>query len=125
MTERSPVARWSICLLAVAAAAAARWALAPWLGERSPFLLFPLAVLVSAQMGGLLPGLAATALSGVCGLLLFVGLPPPGWSDWLVLGIFLVVGVALSVLAETVRRARMEVGAAADAERRRAERGRQ
>jgi signal transduction histidine kinase/ActR/RegA family two-component response regulator len=124
MTERSPLARWSICLLAVLAAAAIRWALGPWLGDRAPYLLFTLAVLVSAQAGGLGPGLAATALSALAGLGLFVGLPPPAWSDWVVLGIFVAVGAALSVLAEKMRRTRAALGAAAEAETRRAERGR-
>jgi signal transduction histidine kinase/DNA-binding NarL/FixJ family response regulator len=113
-----------VSVLTVLTAAAVRWALGPWLGDRSPYLVFTLAVLVSAQAGGVGPGLAATALGGLAGLALFVGVPPPAWPDWVMLGVFLAVGVACSVLTEKVRRARTAAALSVESETRRAERAR-
>src|SRR5687768_12978288 len=105
MTDRPPLVRWGLSLLAVVAALAVRWALTPWLGDRAPYLLFSLAVLVAAHLGGLGPGLAATLVAGLVGLAVFVGLPPPAAGDWVLLAVFLMVGVAISGVAETARRA--------------------
>jgi PAS domain S-box-containing protein len=44
-----------------------RLALDPILGRHSPFLIFPIAILLAARFGGRLPGLAATVLCAVGG----------------------------------------------------------
>lgn len=51
--------RWIIALGAVAAAAALRLALDPWLGDAHPYPLFLGAVIVAAWAGGVYPALAA------------------------------------------------------------------
>jgi len=52
---------------AVAAAFAVRWRLDPVLGHYAPFVVFLLAVTVTAWFGGLIPGLLATLLSAATG----------------------------------------------------------
>ena len=59
-----------IAVLGVAAAAALRLALQPYLGERSLLLLFVPPVLAAAALGGAAPALLATALSAAAGLAL-------------------------------------------------------
>ncbi|HEX2804297.1 MAG TPA: PAS domain S-box protein [Sphingomicrobium sp.] len=56
----------------VAIAAVVRLVLDPFLGDRAPFLLFLLAVLISAARFGLWPGLAAAVVSGFLSVFLFV-----------------------------------------------------
>ncbi|MBB4096484.1 sensor histidine kinase [Sphingomonas kyeonggiensis] len=58
--------RWGgilLALLAATVAGALRALLDPWLGDRPQYLIFLLAVLVAALLGGLLPGLIATVSS--------------------------------------------------------------
>ena len=61
-----------VALLATAAAEMFRHVLYGVSGNAAPFLPFTLAVLVTAWMGGLRPGLLATALGTVLSLFLFV-----------------------------------------------------
>ena len=77
MTARDPLAephrRWrayGVAVLATAASAAARLALDPIFGDRSSFLLFAPALVLSAAAGGLGPALLATALSLLASLAL-------------------------------------------------------
>jgi len=69
------VLRYGIAPLAVAIAFVARIALTPILQGDSPYLFFIPAVLVAAGLGGLGPGLLATGLSAVLGLLLITTFP--------------------------------------------------
>lgn len=64
-TRAEPAAalRYGAALGAVGVAFAARFALAPLLGNQAPYLFFVPAVLVAAGIGGLWPGLLATGLS--------------------------------------------------------------
>ena len=79
-----------------------RLGLTPVLGQRSPWLLFTVAIVVAAGRYGVRPGLAAIALSLVVGLAAFVR--PGDWSgipaDSLAsLATFLVTGAAMLVFA--------------------------
>ncbi len=57
------VLRYGQAVAAVAVALALRLALDQVLGDRAPFISFPLAILVAARYGGLGPGIFATGLS--------------------------------------------------------------
>jgi two-component system sensor kinase FixL len=82
------------------------WALHPWLGDRGAFLIFIPAVLCAAGLGGLGPGLLATVLSLVFGLLL-VGGTRLGNPAMLEAVIFAVVGVGIAWFGEELRRTRI------------------
>ena len=90
---------WAISVLAVLAAAGLGRLLAPSVGAESAYLLFTVAVMVSARYGGLWSGLAATVFGGA--LVLGVFVPSPGApGQWLLLAVFLAVGACLSYLTE-------------------------
>jgi len=99
--------RWSAYLLALAitgVTVALRVQLAPWFGDRPMLLLFVLPIYLSAFVGGLGPGLVATAVAAL-GTSYFL-IPPlhnlamgssvDTW-DWLIL---ILVGALLSTLSE-------------------------
>ncbi len=96
-----PVPRWAVSVLAVLAAAGLGWLLTPWVGAESAYLLFTVAVMVSARYGGLWSGLAATLLGGAIVLGVFVS-SPGSPAQWLLLAVFLAVGTCLSYLTETL-----------------------
>src|SRR5690348_18474382 len=61
--------RWrpyAVALVLTAAALALRIGVDPWVGARPLLLIFLIPIIVSAYLGGLGPGLVATALAGVC-----------------------------------------------------------
>ena len=109
-----PQLRWkaySFALAATGAMTALRLALASWFGDRPVLIVFVLPIFLSSYLGGLGPGLVATAAAAL-GTSFFL-MPPLGslaiantvdiW-DWLVL---IVVGVLTSTLTEArVREAR-------------------
>jgi PAS domain S-box-containing protein len=66
-SRRSAIWGYGIAALAVLAALILRLAFDPILGKRSPFLFFPLAILLAARFGGWIPGLAAAVLSTLGG----------------------------------------------------------
>ena len=66
-SKYSAIWRYGMAALTVAAALGIRLAFDPILGRRSPFLVFPIAILLAARFGGWLPGLAATLLSTLGG----------------------------------------------------------
>ncbi|QPS06467.1 EAL domain-containing protein [Delftia acidovorans] len=99
--RRFPV--WASYLFALAmslAVLAASSTLASQFGERSLLLLFMLPVLVSALIGGLGPGLLATAFAAYS-LDQTDGVAVRDWAQW---GVVAVNGLAVSVLAETLQR---------------------
>jgi two-component system sensor kinase FixL len=82
------------------------WSLLPWFEDRGFFLIFIPAVLFAAGIGGLGPGLLATALSVALGILL-VGdgnLTQPALLEALV---FSLVGGGISWFGEQLRRSRV------------------
>jgi two-component system, cell cycle sensor histidine kinase and response regulator CckA len=116
--------RYAVPLVCVAAALAARMALAPLLGSHVPHATFCIAVAASAAYGGLGPGLLAMVLGGLMATYFFI----PPFHHFLVhgiehqsgLGLYLVVSGLLLSLAETQRRMRLHLEAEV-AFRRRAE----
>ncbi len=106
----SPWPRWRAYVFAVAFTAAAlilRVLAEPWMGNRPFLLIFLIPVILAAYMGGLRPGLFATALSGlVTKLFVF----PPFWSAWFHNPLdfahwlfLLLVGVLISVLFDELQ----------------------
>jgi two-component system sensor kinase FixL len=81
------------------------WGLHPWLEDRGSFIIFIPAVLFAAGLGGLGPGLLATALSLAFGLLL-VGSNTLGYPESLEAIIFAIVGGGISWFGEQLRRTR-------------------
>jgi PAS domain S-box-containing protein len=89
-----------VAIAAVLVAVGVRTALAPVLGDRSPFLLFTLAVMTASAYGGFGPGIVATVCSMLAGASLFTGLI---WSlstyrteDLFSLALFAGIGTAIS-----------------------------
>lgn len=95
--------RYLAVLGLVAGAFALRLALDPLLGDRSPFLLFTLAVLLSGGLYGVRPGLFATIVSAGVGTWFFL-LPrgafgPLTGDEWANLGAFVLTSVAMLAFA--------------------------
>src|SRR5437660_1068059 len=83
--------RWAVSVLSVLAAAGLGRLLAPSVGAESAYLLFTVAVMVSARYGGLWSGLAATVFGGAVVLGVFVT-SPASPAQWLMGAVFLAVG---------------------------------
>jgi PAS domain S-box-containing protein len=115
------LARYAFTLVAVALAALLRFALAPVLGEAVPYILFFPTVVLCGWYGGLWPGLLSTALGGLAAWFFFV---PPAYSFAFVdtgapwaLVLFLLCGVLISLLAESLHDARRRTEASEARER--------
>jgi len=90
-------------LSAVAVVTLLRYGLAAVVGENMPLLLYVLAVLIAASLGGMMPGLVVTAVSAVLGSVLFVTLAPDTVTGELVrLLTFVIEGVAISLAFSTL-----------------------
>lgn len=93
----------------VLASFVARLGLEPWLGERSPFLLFTVAIVIAAGRYGFKPGLLAMIGSLAFGTIIFIA--PSDFTALTVdqlanLGAFLVTGAAMLIFAGHLRGAR-------------------
>ncbi|WP_422924858.1 ATP-binding protein [Singulisphaera sp. PoT] len=102
MAKRSAFSRYATGLASVALATVIRVSLNPILGERFPYIFYFIALVFSAGTGGLGPGLAALAMSGLA--LRFLILKPMG-SFWVMdpasevgLWVYMIVGLAISTL---------------------------
>jgi two-component system sensor kinase FixL len=105
LLERSWVLCYGIAMVSVAGALIARILLAPFLQNTSIFLFFVPAVIISAGLGGLGPGIAATLLSATAALgLLVSGLP----SETVILNsiAFVIIGAGVSWSGELLHRSR-------------------
>jgi PAS domain S-box-containing protein len=100
--------RYAFAALAIVCAAALRYFLIPVFGTTEYLLItFYLGITASAFYGGLGPGLFATGLSCVAALLFLEPISPLGSSrsaDWIALGMFVMIGSAISMLVETLHR---------------------
>jgi PAS domain S-box-containing protein len=114
LIERSSVAaRYLFAVVVVTVATLLRYALEPVLDFRAPFILYFPAVVVCAWFGALWPGIFSTALSALITWYLFI--PPqhsfrssdPTAPAQLI--IFLLGGVLMSLLAESLHPARATV----------------
>lgn len=103
----APVSAYALAAGVTLLAAALRLALEPVLGRDVPYLTFFAAVAVSARLGGLGPGLLATALSAVAAAYLF-GVQAGRrltWGDGIGLLLFVGIGWLISSLSDRLRRA--------------------
>src|SRR5262245_6809666 len=106
-TVLATMQRYAVALLTVVAASLVKWWLDPWVGQETPFLFFLGAVMVSAWVGGLGPGLLATAASAVVADSFFLD-PYEYWSVRGGLGptlrmlLFLLEGTLISWLAASL-----------------------
>jgi hypothetical protein len=111
--NRRPTHRWApyaIAVAAVAAAFALRLSLSPYVGNRSPLILFLAAVTFAAYVGGLWPGVLATAVGLAVGEYFFVRpvarVSPDAVAAWIQIVVFVAVGTTISAVCETLHRAR-------------------
>jgi len=108
--HRSALLRYSIVPFVIALVLLTRCLL---LGGEMPFLLLWPAVMVCAWFGGFGPGLLATFLSAFITACLYF--EPPHWfsltkpEDWTGMALFVLLGSALSLLCEMLRRTRQKV----------------
>jgi two-component system sensor kinase FixL len=117
--------QYAIAALFVAASVLIRFALAPWLGLKVPYLQFFPAILVAGQYGGPGPSVLATVLSALAAMYFF--LPPAGFAiadpaDAVSLPLFVLTGLTIGWLYHKVRAAETSQRVAADRGLARAER---
>lgn len=106
--ERASFVRYGSALLAVLAMAAARYALAPWLGVRAAYLPFAFVVLSVVLWCGPLPAALAAVLCLAFGLFFSSG------QDWSVGGLleaatFVVIAFGIILLGDVMNRSRRRV----------------
>ncbi len=108
LQSHSPLARSAVALASVIAVLIFRSLLHPILGERSPYMVFLLAVLITAWYSGSLPAFLALALGAFLGNLFFVKpfwiIHLGEWSDTLNVTFYLIIGVVIIYLLEMVKR---------------------
>jgi len=102
--RQSRLLRYGIATLAAVQALILTLLLEPQLEAESPFVLFFVAVMVSAGYGGLGPGLFTTAFAALSSTY-FLVLPAyslgMSWNEAVWLGVFVLVALLLSLLAAT------------------------
>src|SRR5215468_3519466 len=108
---RKPLIHYGVALLAVAVAWFADRELRSIVGIEAPYLFFIPAVLVAAGIGGLGPGLLATALS--TGVVLFTLKPHTAYWSTEILDdvIFALIGGGIAWIGEELRRSRLRASA--------------
>ena len=103
-----PTARYGLAILCAAAAVAAGWVLSPLWRIHFPYLPLLPAVLASALLGGLGPGLLCTGLGALAASYLWLApigdVSIQGLGDRGSMAVFLLVGAGVSALAEVGRR---------------------
>jgi len=104
---RQEALRYALAPVAVAIAFLARLALTPILGDASPYLLFVPAVLVAGGLGGLGPGLLATALSVVLGFFVITMSPGVSASEIVDAALFTLIGAGIAWSGEQLQRNRI------------------
>ena len=104
--ERGRILRYGVAPTAVALALAARALLAPILHDDTIFLYFVPAVLISAGIGGLGPGLLATGLSLVAAFFVLAGASAVSTTAMANGAAFGVIGVGVSWVGELLHRSR-------------------
>ena len=113
--QRAPLSSYVVAVLAVGVALLVKLLLDPLIEEESPFLLFFGAVLVGAWLGGLGPGLLATALAALVSDYLFLSPAPTflvdDFGQGIRLALFVLEGAFISLLVATMRSARRQAEA--------------
>ena len=108
---------YGLAAMALAVAAALRFALEPVLHGQGGFLFFVPAILVGSAFGGWRAGILATAVSLVISVLFIVSYRPAVTADTVNLLLFTFVGVAASWRGELLHRARVSALANAESSR--------
>lgn len=104
--RRDRVRGYGVAVACVAVVTAARFSLSPYLGGRSPYLLYLLATLVAANYGGLGPGLLCLGLGVYLAVSLFgPEMGPSNPSSYVQLGVFLIVSLLSLLLSVSQKRA--------------------
>lgn len=98
--------QFTVVLVSVTASTLLSFTLKPYLQGQAHFLPYTLAVIASAWYGGFAPGLSATALSFLAADYFFVdqGFLPVSSAHFALFGLFLAVGVSISVLHGALKR---------------------
>src|SRR5262245_42899067 len=115
-TLRARLVAYSVALLATALALLLRLAFFGYVADKGPFITFFPAIIVSAYIGGLRPGLLATLLSAVTADYFLI---EPQYSAGIyrdraeayALGLFVLTGAALSALGESRLRSQRHLAA--------------
>jgi two-component system sensor kinase FixL len=102
------VVRYGVAPAAIALAFAARYLLTPILQDDAPYLFFVPAVLVAAGVGGLGPGLLATALGALLGLFFIAKFPGPSASEVVNAAVFVAIGAGMAWGGQLSRRNRLQ-----------------
>jgi two-component system, LuxR family, sensor kinase FixL len=110
---RHELFHYSIAIIAAAIAFAVRVALTPMLQDDSPFLFFVPAVLASAGLGGLGPGLLATFLGVMLGFLLIESFPALTMPETVNALAFAIIGAGVAWGGEQLQRHRLHAAASA------------
>lgn len=115
---RDLLLRYGLSIVAILTTFLLRVLLAPALNDQAPFLLFTAAVFIAAAIGGLGPGLLATALGAVLGSY-FLG--EPHGAHIASVAVFVVIGTGISAFGLWLQSVRREAASAtADAQAREA-----
>jgi two-component system, LuxR family, sensor kinase FixL len=102
---------YSLALSCVALSFAIRLLLQPLLGHDAPFLFFVPAVVAAGALGGLGPGLVATALSLWLALEFFITAPDISRAAAVNSAAFAVIGLAVALVGERLQRTRSRAAA--------------
>jgi two-component system sensor kinase FixL len=112
---REVVMQYRIAILAISLALALRLALASILAGEASYLLFLPAILIASALGGWGPGLFATVLGLILGLLFVADFHAFSPADIVNAVAFTLVGVGASWRGELLRRSRLAAAANAEA----------
>jgi two-component system sensor histidine kinase/response regulator len=113
--SRGRLIGYSIAILATFVSLLLRWPLEPWLGHHAPLMTFFPAIILSAYLGGLGPGLLATLLGAVVGDFFLLEprysfeIAEPGLAYSM--GLYVLAGTVISGLTESLHRSRIRVAA--------------
>jgi PAS domain S-box-containing protein len=98
LLRKNPFATYGIAIAAVAVATVIRWSIGEYVLGRIPFTVYSLAIVLATSLGGLWPGMLATALSVVVAWFLFVAPESSfsfNWPDAAALLVFISVSLLL------------------------------
>jgi len=111
LREQGWLVRYGIAPVVVALSLVMRALLLPILQEDTVYLYFVPAVLISAGLGGLGPGLLATALSIIAAVFVVAAEANPFETAMMVNGVaFAIIGIGVSWVGELLRRSRVRTG---------------
>lgn len=112
-SPRSQAAAYATALIATGVGLLLRYLLMPHIGERGLYSTFLPSVIVAAYLGGLWPGLLVTVLCTLLGHFLLDNLIPPtqggAVGETVALLLFVVTGVFISAMSETLHRAQQRL----------------